>query len=103
MRKTFDDNLANYNKLIERLFKGMLGGKLDAKFAFDTLGQQTEDDMKNTITTGNFKPNSDITINGGWIRTSSGKPFYVKGKGSNRPLIDGGAMIGAIRYEVENV
>jgi len=31
------------------------------------------------------------------------QPFYVKGKGSNRPLIDGGAMIGAIRYEVEGV
>ena len=72
MRKTFDDNLANYNKLIERLFKGMLSGKIDAKMAFSILGQQTEDDMKNTIMTGNFKPNSDITINGGWIRTSSG-------------------------------
>ena len=103
MRKTFDDNLANYNKLIERLFKGMLGGKLDAKMAFKILGQQTEDDMKNTITTGNFKPNSDITINGGWMRSPSGKPFYVKGKGSNRPLIDGGAMIGAITFEVEGV
>ena len=103
MRKTFDDNLANYNKLIERLFKGMLGGKLDAKFAFDTLGQQTEKKKKNTITSGNFKPNSDITINGGWIRTSSGKPFYVKGKGSSRPLIDEGTLIDNIRYEVEGV
>ena len=103
MRKTFDDNLANYNKLIERLFKGMLSGKIDAKMAFSILGQQTEDDMKNTIMTGNFKPNSDITINGGWIRTSSGKPFYVKGKGSSRPLVDEGIMMGSIRYEVEGV
>ena len=103
MRKTFDDNLANYNKLIERLFKGMLSGKIDAKMAFSILGQQTEDDMKNTITSGNFKPNSDITINGGWIRTASGKPFYVKGKGSNRPLIDKGTLIDNIRYEVEGV
>ena len=71
--------------------------------AFSILGQQTEDDMKNTIMTGNFKPNSDITINGGWIRTSSGKPFYVKGKGSSRPLVDEGIMMGSIRYEVEGV
>ena len=88
MRKTFDDNLANYNKLIERLFKGMLGGKLDAKMAFSILGQQTEDDMKNTIMTGNFKPNSAYT---------------VAKKGSSRPLIDTGTMRNSIRYEVENV
>ena len=88
MRKTFDDNLANYNKLIERLFKGMLGGKLDAKMAFSILGQQTEDDMKNTIMTGNFAPNSDYTI---------------AKKGSSRPLIDTGTMRNSIRYEVENV
>jgi len=88
MRKTFDDNLANYNKLIERLFKGMLGGKLDAKMAFKILGQQTEDDMKNTIMTGNFKSNSDYT---------------VAKKGSSRPLIDTGTMRNSIRYEVENV
>ena len=88
MRKTFDDNLANYNKLIERLFKGMLDGKLDAKMAFKILGQQTEDDMKNTIMTGNFKPNSAYT---------------VAKKGSSRPLIDTGTMRNSIRYEVENV
>ena len=88
MRKTFDDNLANHNKLIERLFKGMLGGKLDAKMAFKILGQQTEDDMKNTIMTGIFTPNSDCT---------------VAKKGSSRPLIDTGTMRNSIRYEVENV
>ena len=88
MRKTFDDNLANYNKLIERLFKGMLGGKLDAKMAFSILGQQTEDDMKNTIMTGGFKENSKKT---------------VAIKGSSRPLIDTGTMRNSIRYEVENV
>lgn len=88
MRKTFDDNLANYNKLIERLFKGMLSGKLDAKFAFDTLGQQTEDDMKDTITNGNFTANAQSTIDK---------------KGSSSPLIDTGTMRNSIRYEVENV
>ena len=88
MRKTFDDNLANYNKLIERLFKGMLGGKLNAKMAFSILGQQTEDDMKNTIMTGSFTPNSAYT---------------VAKKGSSRPLIDTGTMRNSIRYEVENV
>ena len=103
MRKTFDDNLANWNKLVERLFKGILGGKLDVKFAFETLGEQTQNDMQDTITKGGFAPNSDLTINGGWMKSPSGKSFYVKGKGSNRPLIDGGAMIGAITFEVEGV
>jgi len=88
MRKTFDDNLANYNKLIERLFKGMLGGKLDAKFAFNTLGQQTEDDMKDTITNGKFTANAQSTIDK---------------KGSSSPLIDTGTMRNSIRYEVEGI
>ena len=76
MRKTFDDNLSNYNKLITRLFKGMLDGKIDAEFAFNVLGQQTEDDIKNTIATGsNFKENSDITVFVGWVKNANGKSF----------------------------
>ena len=103
MRKTFDDNISNWNALTERLLKGILDNKIDVKSAFELLGEKTQNDMKDTITSGNFEKNSDITINGGWMKSPSGKTFYVKGKGDKRPLIDTGTMLNSIRYEVENV
>ena len=47
--------------------------------------------------------NSDITVFGGWVKNANGKSFYVKGNGSDEPLIDTGTMRNSIRYEVENV
>lgn len=45
-----------------------------------------------------WAPNSPITIKGGWMKNKkSGKPVYVKGKGSDRPLIDTGELRKAIR------
>ena len=41
----------------------------------------------------NWQPNSPITIYGGWMRNKvSGKPIYIKGKGSDKPLIDTGSL-----------
>lgn len=48
--------------------------------------------------------NSDITIKGGWMKNKvSGKVFRVKGKKSNRPLIDTGEMRKSIIYKVKKV
>lgn len=47
-------------------------------------------------------PNAPITVNGGWMRNRiSGKPVYIKGKGSSAPLIDTGSLRQAITYVVE--
>ena len=46
----------------------------------------------------NWAPNAPITINGGWMKNKvTGKPIYVKGKKSERPLIDTGSLRQAIR------
>ena len=50
---------------------------------------------------GKWAKNSNITVNGGWIRTSSGKAFYVKGKGSDSPLIDTGQLRRSITSKVD--
>ena len=45
-----------------------------------------------------WAPNAPITIHGGWMRNKvSGKPVYIKGKGSDRPLIDTGSLRSSIK------
>ena len=45
-----------------------------------------------------WAPNAPITINGGWMRNkTSGKVFYIKGKHSERPLIDTGSLRASIK------
>lgn len=46
----------------------------------------------------NWAPNAYITVHGGWMRNKkTGKPIYIEGKHSNRPLIDTGSLRQAIR------
>lgn len=46
----------------------------------------------------NWAPNAPITINGGWMRNKkTGKVFYVKGKHSDKPLIDTGSLRASIK------
>jgi hypothetical protein len=50
-----------------------------------------------------WAPNAPITIHGGWMLNKvTGKPIYIKGKHSERPLIDTGSLrqsIKAIYYK----
>lgn len=47
-------------------------------------------------------PNAPITVSGGWMRNKvSGKPVYVKGKGSAAPLIDTGSLRAAVTYVLD--
>ena len=58
-------------------------------------------EMKTSITRGNWTPNAPITINGGWMHNKkSGKLFYVKGKGSSRPLVNTGNLVQSIHTAV---
>lgn len=45
-----------------------------------------------------WAPNAPITVNGGWMKNKvSGKPVYIKGKKSDRPMIDTGELRRSIR------
>ena len=46
-------------------------------------------------------PNAPVTIEGGMVRTSTGKWIYIKGKGSKNPLIDIGFMRTSVSYAVK--
>lgn len=57
--------------------------------------------VQQEIANGNFEENADITVEGGWMRNKkSGKPFYVEGKHSSRPLIDKGDLKKNVNYVI---
>ena len=65
----------------------------------DAAGQAGENGAKDRFGTG--APNTPITVNGGWMRNPvSGKPVYVKGKGSAAPLIDTGSLRKSITHVI---
>jgi hypothetical protein len=88
----------NIKTTIDKLGAAVTGGKMDAETALQRLGQFAQDGIKNYIQTGNFKPNSDITIHGS-KPGKNGKKF-IKGKNSSKPLIDSRTMLREIRYEI---
>jgi hypothetical protein len=69
----------------ERLYGQVADGKLDAETAVKRLGQFARDGIKRFIMSGNFMPNSEIT---------------VMRKESSRPLIDTSTMRKSVQYEV---
>jgi hypothetical protein len=78
---------ANIKGTIDRLYKQVSDGKLDAKTAMGRLGQFGQDGIKAFIRNGHFEANADRTI---------------KIKKSSRPLIDTGTMRNSVRYQVIN-
>ena len=104
--------MENERKWHESL-KTLLQRAIDENKSFDgalrLFGEIVKGDIQETILAGGWKPNAKISIEGGWMRNKiSGKPFYVRGKGSGKtPLIDTGTMLKSIDIrtdeEINNV
>ncbi len=78
--------------------------QFQTKDMFKTLGivgTVIKDDIATSITELSDPQNSDITVDGGWIRHPNGKSFKVKGKKSSNPLIDTGVMRNSVSYEID--
>lgn len=76
--------------------------QLQTKDMFKTLGivgTVIKDDIATSITDLSDPPNSDITVDGGWIRHPNGKAFKVKGKKSSNPLVDTGLMNKSVSFK----
>jgi hypothetical protein len=85
IRSTVDEKTAEWNKLADALISQMLALKVTPEQAFALLGEKAQADIKQKIISLREPPNDPSTINI---------------KGSSNPLIDEGAMLGAVRYEV---
>lgn len=94
------------DQLIDKLDTGEVKKAIesgDIKQIYKVLGREGEQIVKEAFLTkgfGNWKDNAPITIEGGWMTSKSGKPFYVKGKGQNDPLYATGELSRSIASDV---
>lgn len=92
---------ARWDKIAPDLYNDVVNGKMDAVQALENAGQIGAAEIKKAIVDLKTPANAPITINGGWMHNKkSGKLFKIKGKKSNNPLVDTGAMANASTYVV---
>lgn len=104
MKQTRQRNEKRMMGLSKKLLKALSNGSTTAMDAIKKLGGAYELAMKKIFTKGSFEGNAQITIEGGWMRNHvSGKPFYVEGKKSSRPLIDTSLLRQSIKSKVAKV
>lgn len=103
-RKLLEPVIIKHQKQIHTHFKKIFDCLIqDRSNEADALMEQLAFRME-TWTKAYFRedngwaPNAPITISGGWmINKVTGKPVYIKGKGSDTPLIDTGELRKSIR------
>lgn len=86
IRKTMAKNGDSYGTMFEKAIKGVLEGKSDADIILNRIGAQVAGDVVGEIQAGVEPGLAESTI---------------KRKGSDKPLIDTGALVQSISYEVK--
>lgn len=101
LRKSVDENEGKIRNFIHEAKDDLIHDMSVGRF-LKNIGLFQKDLIQEKITEGDFVPNADITINGGWMRNKkTGKAFYVKGKKSSKPLIDTGKMCQSVNYQIK--
>ena len=101
-RPLFDKVVQKHKEQIDDYFQQIFDALLfDNKEEADMLMEALALDMQawcqSYFTEDNgWKPNAPITIHGGWMHRN-GKSFYVKGKKSDKPIINTGELRKSIR------
>lgn len=85
MANTYDKNRAKIKQFKEKELSSIFEGKQTVSGAMDKLGSWFSDQVKKEIRAGSFEAN---------------KPATIVKKGSSKPLIDDGIMIGSVDFEV---
>lgn len=91
------------NLQCQKLVKARMEENADVEQIAKEIGAMLQDEIQQQITKGNFRPNAKITLDGGWMRSPNGKPFYIVGKknhgtGSTHPLIDTGNLRQSVHW-----
>ena len=86
IRVPIENNIKEITKLIENNHKLVSENSMSAKVALDRIGLKAQNTIKESFRNNDWKPLKRATI---------------KRKGSSRPLIDTGQLIGSISYIVE--
>ena len=86
IRVPIENNIKEITKLIENNHKLVSENSMSAKVALDRIGIKAQNTIKESFRNNDWKPLKRATI---------------KRKGSSRPLVDTGQLIGSISYIVE--
>lgn len=86
IRVSIENNIKEITKLIENNHRLVSENAMSAKTALDRIGIKAQNTIKESFRNNDWKANSRATI---------------KRKGSSRPLIDTGQLIGSISFIVE--
>jgi hypothetical protein len=88
LRRTFAARNPELQVLMGRLAKGIIAGKIGPEQAAHLLGQWSVAQVRKTITSEHIPPPL--------------QPATIARKGSDRPLVDTGRLLGAINYEIDS-
>lgn len=94
------------NEMREKLHKAYSKALKDNQNTMIVLGRFGEyltSQIRQSIRMTVNPPNRPITVHGGWLKSRSGKSFYVEPKLGNHPLIDTKVMINSLTYQIEEV
>jgi len=81
MRKTYDENQTQYNRLFKRAYNNIIDGKSTVKISLGKIGLFAENKTKKRLRSGPWTPNA---------------PRTIAKKKSSRPLIDTGQLVNSI-------
>lgn len=87
MTNAFRDNKSKYNRALVKSAKWLLSGETTLARIMHKLGNDAQDDIKAEIKT---------------LSTPANSPVTIAIKGSSNPLVDGGKMLGAVTYELND-
>lgn len=99
-RPFFRNAITEHRKEWLDTLKWQIKTNKDIDKALGITGAIVRNDISSSITSLQSPPNSDVTINGGWIRTKTGKSIHIDGKGSSNPLIDTGFMRDNVDFRI---
>ena len=88
MRSTFDEKVGELRQDMDARYGQMLAGQIDIRRALGLVGLRHQSEIQTKISS-NIQP--------------ANHPYTIARKGSNRTLIDTGAMRNSIRYVVRAV
>lgn len=103
VRPALIQNKNKFNATLRQLYRQALKDKKNTLQALDQFGEFVRERLRAQIDATLSPANSPVTLQGGWLRTSTGKSFYVEPKRGSHPLKDTGFMQDSISYETEEV
>ncbi len=101
MRNSIDRHVDVIRAAAAKQIQALSSGA-SARQVLTMMGNIQKGLMQHEIMTGQFAPNAEITIHGGWMRSKkTGKRFYVQGKKSDRPLVHTGQLRKSVHFVIK--